>query len=121
MANLYLAVTHLLCFSMAYVPPDVESLDLDDMSTEERIEYTLDAISQQGFLKNGHTVFPLHEAARLYNIPKTTLTSRWHGGQSRKASHEHEQKLKPGHEAALVLWIIEMGRRDIPMHNTAAG
>lgn len=103
------------------LPPEIEILDIEAMPLENRIELAMKAVARLGMKANGHTVFPLREAARLYLVPNTTLRSCWNGQTTRKKSHEHEQKLLPGHEDALVAWITEMGRRGIPMQNNAAG
>lgn len=87
------------------------------MHIEEKIEYALDCIFEQGLRHSGHPIFPIREAARIFKVPKSTLTDRWNGGKSRKQGHEAEMKLKSGEEAALSAWIIEMGRRGIPMRN----
>jgi hypothetical protein len=101
------------------LPPEIEILDLESMPLESQIQYAMETIAALGMKANGHTVLPLREAARLYLVPNTTLRSRWNGQSNRKKSHEHQQKLLPGHEDALVAWITEMGRRGIPMQNNA--
>lgn len=102
-------------------PPfvQVDPLDLENKTRAERVELAFKAIERNGYLPNGRTRYSLREAARTFDVPKTTLTERFNGRQTRARAHEHQQRLSPGAEAALVEWIIEMGRRGVPLHPTA--
>lgn len=104
---------------MSYETPDVSALDLESMAVEERIEYALDALVTLGVKPNGLPVYSIREASALFLVPNSTLHRRWNGGKSRQVAHKEQMKLRPGEEAALVSWIIEMGRRGIPMRNNA--
>jgi hypothetical protein len=97
---------------------EVEDFDLALKSEEERIQLALSAIAKHGFRPSGRPYLSLREAAKAYCISKTTLTARFNGRRVRVEAHEHERKLSPGCESALVKWIIEMGWRGIPMDST---
>lgn len=97
----------------------VDPLDLENKTRDERIDLALKAIYRNGFKPDGSPRYSLREAARTFDVQKTTLTARFNGRKTRIEAHEHERKLTPGAEAALVAWIIEMGRRGIPLHPSA--
>lgn len=46
-------------------------------------------------------------AARAYNIPRKTFTSRLNGSTSARIGHEQQQKLTPEQEQFLADWILE--------------
>lgn len=94
----------------------VDPLDIEGKSVEERIQLALDAVAVNGFKPNGRPWLSLREAAQTYQVSKTTLTARFNGRQCRKEAHKHEMTLSFGEEAALVEWMKEMGRRGIPLH-----
>jgi hypothetical protein len=48
--------------------PDVAALDLESMTSEERIELALVAVHAQGTHSNGKTMLPLCEAAQIYMV-----------------------------------------------------
>ncbi|TEB14816.1 hypothetical protein FA13DRAFT_1616573, partial [Coprinellus micaceus] len=54
------------------------------------------------------------EAARIFNVPSTTLNERYHGRKTRQEGHEHEKRLTDAQKEVLVEWIKEKGRRNIP-------
>lgn len=98
---------------------EVDPLDLEGKTDEERIRLALAAVTRNGFRANGRLWLSLREAANIFDVSKTTLTARYNGRTTQKKAHEHKKKITPGAEAALVDWIIEMGRRGIPLHGSA--
>jgi hypothetical protein len=97
----------------------VDPLDLVSKTDEERIQLALDAIARNGFKENGRPWLSIREAARCFEVRKTTLTARFNGRKTKKEAHLHERALSFGEEDALVKWVSEMGRRGIPLHATA--
>lgn len=97
----------------------VDTLDLEEKTPEERIQLALDAIIRNGYRPNGRPWLSLREAAKVYSVSKSTLTARFHGRKTRQEAHEQERNLTYAAESALVEWIQEMGRRGIPLHASA--
>lgn len=97
----------------------VDSLDLEDKSDEERVQMALQAIARNGFKQNGRPWLSLREAALHFKVHKNRLTARFNGRQSKKEAHKHEKALNFAEEKALVDWVREMGRRGIPFHASA--
>jgi hypothetical protein len=64
---------------------------------------------------DGQHVLSLRQAAKDYDVPRSTLTSRFNGMPTRKEAHEREQKLQPAQEKVLVEWIKVMGQRGVPL------
>lgn len=56
----------------------------------------------------------IRAAARVFDVPRTTLTSRLHGQLTRQQSHTTQQKLLSTEEDALIQWILFMGDRGFP-------
>jgi hypothetical protein len=54
-------------------------------------------------VKNGT---PIREAARLHNVPRTTLQGRLSGRNARRLISQEQQRLSTVHEKGLVDWII---------------
>lgn len=98
---------------------EVDPLDLEGKTTDQCIALALEAVTVNGFRPNGRPWLSLCEAAAAYNISKTTLTARFNGRQTRKQAHEQEKTLSLAAEQVLVEWIIQMGRRGIPLHASA--
>lgn len=97
----------------------VDPLDLEEKSVDERIELALRAVTINGFKPNGRPWLSLREAASAYGVSKTTLTARFNGRKTRKEAHQHEMTLTHAQEEVLVEWIVEMGRRGVPLHASA--
>jgi hypothetical protein len=49
----------------------------------------------------------IREAAKAYNVPRSTLASRQNGILPRNAAHEQQQRLTPAQEEFLTDWILE--------------
>lgn len=97
----------------------VDPLDLENKTSEERIIMALEAIERNGYKPDGKPWLALREAARIFSVSKTTLTARFNGRKTCVDAHAHERRLDKGSEDALVAWIIEMGRRGVPLHPSA--
>jgi hypothetical protein len=97
----------------------VDPLDIENKTDEERIQLALEAVKINGFRPNGRPWLSLREAASSFNVKKTTLTARFNGRKTRREAHEQQKALSAGAEKALVEWIIEMGKRGIPLHASA--
>jgi hypothetical protein len=54
------------------------------------------------------------QAAKLYNVSRTTLQARKNGRQSRKEAAIKSKLLLPHEEAELINWIGSMQRRGFP-------
>ena len=97
----------------------VDPLDLEGKTQEDRVQLALAAITRNGFKGNGRPWLSLREAARLFGVTKTTLTARFNGRKTCKEAHEQQQALSFAEERVLVDWLKEMGRRGIPLHASA--
>jgi len=53
----------------------------------------------------------IREAARLYNVPRTTLQRQLNGDIFRIEQRANNYKLKQNKEESLVQWILSMDRR----------
>jgi hypothetical protein len=49
----------------------------------------------------------IRQAAKAYNIPRSTLANRQHGKPPRNVAHEQQQRLTPAQEEFLTEWILE--------------
>ena len=106
--------------STKHVPQaQVDPLDLESKTDEERIQLAPDAIARNGFKANGQPWVSLHKAAGCFNISKLTLTVQFNGRKSKKEAHEHEKTLSFAAETALVEWVAELGCCGIPLHASA--
>jgi hypothetical protein len=59
-------------------------------------------------------------AARAYNIPQSTISTRLHGKQNNRDSHVYQQRLTPEQETFLVQWILEEDARAFPLSHARA-
>lgn len=70
-------------------------------STETRIQLALDAYRSQ-------KVPSLNQAAKLFNVPPSTLKHRNHGRRSAKESQQAQQRLSVAEEQSIKLCILQM-------------
>lgn len=56
----------------------------------------------------------IRAAARVFDVPRTTLATRLHGVPTRQQSHITQHKLLPTEEKALLQWVLSMGERGFP-------
>jgi transposase len=103
---------------MTEMPPPSPSLDseassgpnLASLSKEVRIRLAIDAVRASGTNSDGRFNLSLRQAAKEFDVARSTLTGRFNGMPTRKEAHEHEQKLQPAQEEVLVEWIKVMGQ-----------
>jgi len=60
----------------------------------------------------------IRAAARAYDVPRSTLTTRLQGRTARADSTPNNQKLTPTEESTLVEWILSMDQRGLPLQAT---
>jgi hypothetical protein len=75
--------------------------------TEGRILLAIDAI------KKGH-ISSIRGAAKLYDVPRSTLTHRVRGRTARLDSQSRNRKLTSTEESVLIQWITSMDERGQP-------
>ena len=71
------------------------------MDQESRIQIALRAIRAK-------TIPSIRKAAKLYDVPRSTLQARLHGAQTIKQAHQPFQRLTPAEEESLVRTINRM-------------
>jgi hypothetical protein len=64
-------------------------------------------------LQNGR-IQPVAQAARIYEIPRTTLQDRLNGIQQRSLVRANNHKLTQYEEESLVKWVLDLDRRGLP-------
>jgi hypothetical protein len=64
-------------------------------------------------LKNGR-ILRVAQAARIYNITRSTLQKRLSGIQSRSLVRANNHKLTQSEEESLVKWVLDLDRRGLP-------
>lgn len=79
----------------------VDPLDLEDKTVEERTQLALEAVRINGFCSNGRPWLSLHEAAEKYGITKGRLTGRFNGKKTKQDAHVNEMNLTFAQEDAL--------------------
>ena len=100
-------------------PPVPESIhDPSNLAQPQRMERALTALVASGTKPDGYPNLSIRRAAQQFDVPPTTLTSRWNGTPTRQEAHEHERLLTAAQEEILTEWIRVMGRRGIPMTAT---
>ncbi|KZT26593.1 hypothetical protein NEOLEDRAFT_1027515, partial [Neolentinus lepideus HHB14362 ss-1] len=57
----------------------------------------------------------IREAAKGFEVSKSTLSDRYKGKVNRVKAHESQQNLSSAEELILVEWIKVMARRGLPM------
>ena len=55
-------------------------------------------------------------AARLYNIPRSTLQDRVNGALPQATANAQKRKLRPTEEQVLVEWILDLDQRGFPSY-----
>jgi hypothetical protein len=89
-------ITSIAATSMAPVKPCATP----DEHWEERIKL--------GLPKHHKENVPFKQLALEFNVVRTTLQDRTHGGATRKEAHAHQQKLLPSAEKALEDWCKQL-------------
>ena len=89
------------------MPPIRKKKSKDLIEQEGRI---LLAISD---FQNGK-IPKIAQAARIYNIPRTTLRNRLHGIEQRTLVRANSHKLTQYEEESLVKWVLDLDRCGLP-------
>ncbi|EED20340.1 conserved hypothetical protein [Talaromyces stipitatus ATCC 10500] len=82
----------------------------DTLEEDEQEGQILLAISD---LQNGR-IQRVAQAARIYEIPRTTLQDRLNGIQQRSLVRANSHKLTQYEEESLVKWVLDLDRRGLP-------
>jgi hypothetical protein len=64
-------------------------------------------------LKNGE-ISSIREAARVFQVPRSTLCDRYHGIQMKAEKRATGLKLSTNEEESLVRWILDLDKRGLP-------
>jgi hypothetical protein len=81
-------------------------------SQEATIQRAIVAIKVLGYKRNGKDlVYSLTQAAKDFDVPKTTLTERFNGRSTHAQAAQDQQRLTPAQEKVLVAWIKSCGAR----------
>lgn len=65
-------------------------------------------------IKSGQ-IKSVRSAARIYDVPQTTLAARMAGRVARRDSHKNQRKLTETEEKTLRAWLIDMDNRGYPL------
>jgi hypothetical protein len=82
-------------------------------SKEDKIQLALQAIENSK--KNQKKPLSTRQAARIFNIPYSTLNDRMNNRPYREKSRVEKHKLNPIEEQTLVRYVIEQDARGFPM------
>ena len=89
------------------MPPKVRQISRNSIEKEERLLLAISALENKQ-IRN------IREAARAYNVPRTTLQRRLNGHTSRSETRANSHKLTQNEEESLVQWILSLDRRGAP-------
>ena len=89
------------------MPPKARENLQKSNSQEGRLLLAISALKKQE-IRN------IREAARVYNVPRTTLQRRLGGQTSRAETRANSHKMTQNEEESLVQWIISLDRRGAP-------
>jgi hypothetical protein len=82
------------------------------------MEHALTTLVASGTKPDGKPNLSIRKVAMEFEVPQSTLTSRWNGTPMHKEGHAHELLLMAAQEEVLTEWIKVMGCRGIPMTAT---
>jgi hypothetical protein len=86
------------------MPPKARTNSRDIIEKEGRILLAISALKKQ-------EISNIREAARVYNIPRSTLQDRLRGKTFRNEARANSHKLTQSEEESLVRWILSMDQR----------
>ncbi|ODM17137.1 hypothetical protein SI65_07536 [Aspergillus cristatus] len=86
------------------MPPTRSRSSRNLIEQEGRILLAIQAIKK-------HEIPSIREAARRFNVPRTTLQDRLHGHQNRGEARANNHKLTQTEEETLKKWILSMDSR----------
>ena len=86
------------------MPPKRPQISSNSTEQEGRIELAILAIQKQ-------QIANLSQAARYFNVPRSTLRDRLHGSAFRRERRANSHKLTQTEEITLLQWILSMDSR----------
>jgi hypothetical protein len=93
------------------MPPIRNKNQRNSVNQEGRILLAISDLQNQNISNIG-------QAAKIYNIPRTTLRRRLHGTQERSQTRANGHKLSQFEEESLVKWILDLDKRGLPPRPT---
>jgi hypothetical protein len=94
------------------IPPSADILALPQ---EDHIQLAIVTIKDAGYKANGDQCLSTRQAAKMYDVPHSTLADRMKGLPTRAEAHVSQQNLSPAEEEVLVKWAKVMGHRGVPL------
>jgi hypothetical protein len=89
------------------MPPIRDKKSRNSVEQEGRILLALSGL-KNGKFRN------ISEAARIYEVPRTTLIDRHHGIQMKAEKRAAGLKLSANEEESLIKWILDLAKRGLP-------
>jgi hypothetical protein len=96
------------------MPPIRQQTSRNSIEQEGRISLAISAIQKQ-------EISTISEAARRFEVPRTTLRDRLHGKTFRSETRANNHKLTQTEEESLLRWILSMDLRGAAPRPTAVG
>lgn len=88
------------------IPP---SADILALLQEDHIQLAIVTIKEAGYKPNSNQCFSTHQAAKMYDVPHSTLADCMKGLPTCAEAHVSQQNLSPAEEEVLVKWVKVMG------------
>jgi hypothetical protein len=88
------------------IPPSADILALPQ---EDHIQLAIVAIKDMGYKENSDQCLSTRQAAKMYDVPRSTLADRMKGLPMCAEAHVSQQNLSPAEEEVLVKWAKVMG------------
>jgi hypothetical protein len=89
------------------MPPIRDKKSRNSFEQEGKILFAISA------LKNGE-IHSIREAARIFQVPRSTLGTRYHGVQMKAEKRANGLKLSANEEETLIKWILDLAKRGLP-------
>lgn len=89
------------------MPPKARQNSRKSIEQEGRILLAISALKEE-------EISNIREAARIYNIPRSTLQDRLREKTFRNESRANFHKMTQNEEESLVQWILSLDRRGAP-------
>ena len=89
------------------MPPIRDKKSRNSVEQEGRILLALSGL-KNGKFRN------ISEAARIYEVPRTTLIDRHHGIQMKAKKRAAGLKLSANKEESLIKWILDLAKHRLP-------
>src|SRR6266404_6407135 len=94
------------------IPPSANILALPQ---EDCIQLTIAAIDEVGYKPKGTQCLPIFQAAKIYDVPCSTLADHMKGLPTHAEAYVSQQNLSPAEEEVLVKWANVMGHWGVPL------